>query len=221
MKIFLLTATLLLTATFSHAQGILPSRALTLPQDVDVTALKDTGKAAIAEVLAAFAANKAASGSQSYIILPLGRDIDQGYFTLQFENAFTQKAGLVGFKLYTRTDDVLAKVLKEKEFQDNYEDVLNKDTIQKLAFIGAQAVVLPRIDIDRGIDGVTTVRASISVHNVSTAEKMWGDEVTRPVPGKLTTQQWLVRIGIALAILVVLVVALLFMRAVRKASRPR
>lgn len=221
MKRLLLTTTLLLAATFAHSQGILPSRQLTLPADIDITALKDTGKTAIAEVMTAFAANKAASGSQSYIILPLGRDIDQGYFTLQFENAFTQKAGLAGFKLYTRTDDVLAKVLKEKEFQDNYEDSLNKDTIQKLAFIGAQAVVLPRIDIDRGVDGAVTLRASISVHNVASAEKVWGDEVSRPVPGKLTTREWIIYGAIGLAVLGSLVILLWFIRSVRAAARPR
>ncbi|MBE7495293.1 MAG: hypothetical protein HS117_10120 [Verrucomicrobiaceae bacterium] len=221
MKPFLTIIALAVTSVLAHAQGINPPQEITLPPDIDVTVVKDTGKQAITEVLAAFAANKAASGSQSYIILPLGSDIDQGYFTLQFENAFTQKAGAAGFKLYTRTDKTLEKVLTEIGFQQNFADSLDKGTMQKLALVGAQAVVLPRIDLDRGVDGAVTLRASISVHNVATGEKTWGDEVTKPVPGKLTTEQWVMYGAIALGALGVLVVLIWFALAVRKAARPR
>ncbi|MBL9133535.1 MAG: hypothetical protein JNG86_20155 [Verrucomicrobiaceae bacterium] len=221
MKIFLAITALSLTSVFSFAQGINQPRQITLPPDIDITIVKDTGKQAIADVIAAFAANKAASGSQSYIILPLGQDIDQGYFTLQFENAFTQKAGAAGFKLYTRTDKTLEKVLTEIGFQQNYADSLDKSTVQKLALVGAQAVVLPRIDLDRGVDGAVTLRASISVHNVATGEKTWGDEITKPVPGKLTTEQWVMYGAIALGALGVFVILIWFLSAVRKAARPR
>lgn len=217
----LLIPTLLLAATFSHAQGIVQPRAIALPPDIDITAVKDTGKAAIAEVLAAFAANPAASGSQSYIILPLGQDVDQGYFTLQFENAFTQKAGAAGYKLYTRTDKTLGKVLTEIGFQQNYSDSLDKSTVQKLALVGAQAVVLPRIDIDRGMGGAVTLRASISVHNVASGEKTWGDEVSKPVPGKLTTEDWVMYGAIGLAVLGGLVILIWLLGAVKRAKTPR
>lgn len=221
MKHILLATVLLCTAVAAHAQGIANPRPLNLPADTDMSTLKNTGKQAIAELMAAFAANDAASGSKSYIILPLPRDVDQGYFTLQFENAFTQKAGAAGYKLYTRTDSVLAKVLKETEFQQNYEDALDKGTIQKLAFIGAQAVVVPRMDIDRSAEGLVTLRASISVHNVSTAEKVWGDETAKDLPRPLTTQDWILRGGIALGALGILVVLLWFISSVRSAARPR
>ena len=220
MKLLLLT-TLLLSAAFSSAQGIKQPRPFSLPPETDITAVKDTGKLAITEVLAAFAANPAASGSQSYIILPLGQDLDQGYFTLQFENAFTQKAGAAGYKLYTRTDKTLEKVLTEIGFQQNYADSLDNSTVQKLALVGAQAVVLPRIDIDRGMDGAVTLRAFISVHNVASGEKTWGDEVSKLVPGKRTTEDW-VRLGaIGLAVLGGLVILVWFIRTVRAAARPR
>lgn len=221
MKLIPILTALALTTAFCSAQGIKQPRPINLPPDIDITAVKDTGKLAIAEVLAAFAAHPAASGSQSYIILPLGQDIDQGYFTLQFENAFTQKAGAAGYKLYTRTDKTLEKVLTEIGFQQNYADSLDKGIVQKLALVGAQAVVLPRIDMDRGVDGAVTLRASISVHNVSTGEKTWGDEVTKPVAGKLTTQQWVMYGAIALGALGVLVILVWFLLAVRKAARPR
>lgn len=205
----------------SHAQGISQPKPLTLPPDIDMSRLKDAGRKAIAEVLAAFASNNLATGGKSFIILPLGKDIDQGYFTLQFENAFTQKAGAAGYKLYTRTDKVLEKVLTEIEFQQNYEDSLNKATMQKLAIVGAEYVILPRIDIDRSANGALTMRASIGVHNVSTAEKVWGDEGSVVIPGKLTTEEW-VRIGaIALAVLGGLVILLWFIRSLRAAARPR
>jgi hypothetical protein len=205
----------------SHAQGISQPKPLTLPPDIDMSQLKDAGRKAIAEVLAAFASNNLATGGKSFIILPLGKDIDQGYFTLQFENAFTQKAGAAGYKLYTRTDKVLEKVLTEIEFQQNYEDSLNKATMQKLAIVGAEYVILPRIDIDRSGNGALTLRASISVHNVSTAQKVWGDEARVVIPGRRTTEEWL-RIGaIALAVLGGLVILLWFVRSVRTAARPR
>ncbi len=221
MKHILLTAVLLCTAVAAQAQGIANPRPLSLPADTDISALKSTGKVAIAELMAAFAANDAASGSKSYIILPLPRDVDQGYFTLQFENAFTQKAGAAGYKLYTRTDSVLANVLKETEFQQNYEDALDKSTIQKLAFIGAQAVVVPRMDIDRSADGTVTLRASISVHNVATAEKVWGDETSKDMPRGLTTQDWIFRGGIAVGAIIGLLVLLWIIGSVRSAARPR
>jgi len=221
MKLIPILTALALTTAFCSAQGIKQPRPINLPPDIDITVVKDTGKQAIAEVLAAFAANKAASGSQSYIILPLTSDIDQGYFTLQYENAFTQKAGAAGYKLYTRTDKTLEKVLTEIGFQQNYADSLDKSTVQKLALVGAQAVVLPRIDIDRGVDGAVTLRASISVHNVATGEKTWGDEFTKPVPGKLTTEQWVFYGAIALGALGVFVILIWFLLAIRKAARPR
>jgi hypothetical protein len=221
MKLIPILTALALTIAFCSAQGIKQPRPINLPPDIDITVVKDTGKQAVAEVLAAFAAHPAASGSQSYIILPLTSDIDQGYFTLQYENAFTQKGGAAGYKLYTRTDKTLEKVLTEIGFQQNYADSLDKSTVQKLALVGAQAVVLPRIDIDRGVDGAVTLRASISVHNVATGEKTWGDEVTKSVPGRLTTQQWVMYGAIALGALGVLVIAIWFALAVRKAARPR
>ncbi len=221
MKNFLLTVTFLLTAVSVHAQGIAQPKPLLLPADIDISVLKDTGKLVIADLLAAFAANEAAGGGKSYIILPLGKDIDNGYFTLQFENAFTQKAKSAGYKLYTRTDKVLEKVLTEVGFQQNFGDSIDKSTMQKLALVGAEAVVLPRIDIDKSVSGALTLRATISVHNVATGEKTWGDEASKIIPGRLTTEEW-VRLGaIGLAILGGLVVLLWFIRTVRAAARPR
>jgi len=220
-SLFLITTALFLGAGLSPAQGIDGPKPLLLPADTDVATVKDTGKLAIAELMAAFAANDAASGSTSYIIMPLGRDLDQGYFTLQFENAFTQKAGVAGYKLYTRQDDVLAKVLKEVEFQQNYGDALNQASMQKLALIGAEVVVLPRIDLDRSTDGSTTLRASISVHNVSTGQKLWGDEVSKMIAAKLSTEDWINRAGIGLAVFGGLVLLLWIIRTLRLAARPR
>jgi hypothetical protein len=221
MKLIHILTALAITTAFCLAQGIKQPRPINLSPDIDIAIVKDTGKQAVAEVLAAFAAHPATSGSQSYIILPLGQDIDQGYFTLQFENAFTQKAGAAGYKLYTRTDKTLEKVLTEIGFQQNYTDSLDKSTVQKLALVGAQAVVLPRIDIDRGVDGAVTIRASISVHNIASGEKTWGDEVSKPVPGKLTNQQWVMYGGVALGAFSVLVVLTWFVLALRRAARPR
>jgi hypothetical protein len=45
--------------------------------------------------------------------------------------------------------------------------------------------------------------------------------VTKSVPGRLTTQQWVMYGAIALGALGVLVIAIWFALAVRKAARPR
>lgn len=221
MKLLSLTlAVLWAFATTASAQGIAQPRPLTLPQDIDIATLKDAGRDAIARVLADFVANKVGGGN-SYIIMPLAKDIDQGYFTLQFENAFTQKAGAEGYKLYTRTDKVLEKVLTEIEFQQNFEDSLKKGTMQKLALVGANAVILPRIDIDRSGDGTLTLRASISIHNIATGEKLWGNESSNVIQGRITTEQWITRALIALAAFVILMITLWIIRTIRRAARPR
>jgi len=219
-SIFTLIAALLFTAGFSQAQGIASPRQLTLPDDIDLAALKDAGRAAISQVLSEFAGSNVSAG-KSFIILPLAKDIDQGYFTLQFENAFTQKAGASGFKLYTRTDKVLEKVLTEVEFQQSFEDSLNKASMQKLSLVGAESVILPRIDIDRSGDGALTVRASISIHHVSTGEKVWGNEGASFIPGKVTTEQWVTRGIIAFAVFAFLLLLLWITRTIRRAARPR
>lgn len=220
MKFTSLLIALTLTVISAQAQGIAQPRPMLLPDDIDIATIKDAGRAAIQQVITEFAASKAAA-STSYIIMPLTKDIDQGYFTLQFENAFTQKAGDKDFKLYTRTDKVLEKVLTEIEFQQNYEDSLKQGTLQKLALVGAEAVILPRIDIDRSGDGTVTLRASIGVHNVSSGEKAWGNESSALIPGRITPTHWITRGIYALAGIALLMIFIWFIRTVRWKTNPR
>lgn len=220
MKLTTLLTALTLTVISAQAQGITLPRPILLPDDIDIATIKDAGRAAIQQVITEFATSKAAART-SYIIMPLTKDVDQGYFTLQFENAFTQKAGDKGFKLYTRTDKVLEKVLTEIEFQQNYEDSLKQGTLQKLALVGAEAVILPRIDIDRSSDGTLTLRASIGVHNVSSGEKAWGNESSALIPGRITSTHWITRGIMLLAAIALMMIGIWFKRTVQRGTRAR
>jgi hypothetical protein len=204
-----------------HAQGITEPRPLAVPAEVDTAELKDTGRQAIAELMAEFAAQDANAQAKTFAILPLPKDIDQGYFTLQFENAFTQKAGASGFKLYTRRDQVLEQVLVEIDFQQNFADAVKESTRNKLALEGVEAVILPRIDLDRSANGAVTLRATVSVHHVVSGEKLWGHEVARVIAPALTNDQILHYGVIGLAAIALLLILIWLLRTVRAAARPR
>lgn len=220
MKLTSLLTVLLLVTGFAQAQGIAQPRPLLLPADIDMATLKDAGRAAISQVMSEFVASNAAT-STSYIIMPLTKDVDQGYFTLQFENAFTQSARQKNFKLYTRTDKVLEKVLTEIEFQQNYADSLDASTAQKLSLVGAQSVILPRLDIDRSGDGALTLRASIGIHDVKSGEKVWGSEGSAFIPGKPNATQWVMRGIMLLAAIALLMIGIWFKRTVQRGTRAR
>lgn len=221
MKIHaIITSLLLITGLSAQAQGIAQPRPLLLPAGIDIANLKDAGRVAISQVLKEFADSKS-SANHSYIIMPLTKDIDQGYFTLQFENAFTQSGRQENFKLYTRSDKVLEKVLAEIEFQQNYADSLDASTAQKLALVGAESVILPRIDIDQSSDGALTLRASIGIHDVKTGQKVWGGEGSAFIPGKTSISQWIMRGIILLAALALLMIGIWFKRTVQRGTRAR
>lgn len=217
----ILSAAILLLGQHAPGQTVPSPKILSLPPGTDIPALKETAKTAIAELMTNFAARQSGSKVQSFVILPLARDIQDGYFTRQFEDAFTHIAGDRDFKLYTREDRQLAAVMKEPEFVSIYEDAVNPATIQKLSLVGAEAVIIPRLGVDVSANGTQVLSVGISVHQVATAQKLWGNEVTKPIPGKLTPEQLVLYVGIGLAALGVLVILVWIKRVFSKASRPR
>lgn len=220
MKIHTFITALLLAAPVIQAQGIAQPRPLLLPAGMETAKLKDAGRSAITQVINEFISS-GSSSSTSYIILPLTKDVDLGYFTLQFENAFTQSAQQKNFKLYTRSDKVLEKVLTEIEFQQNYADSLDASTAQKLALVGAASVILPRIDIDPSSDGSHTLRASIGIHDVKTGQKVWGGESSVLIQGPPNASQWIMRGIMLLAALALLMIGIWFKRTVQRGTRAR
>ncbi|MCB1210778.1 MAG: hypothetical protein KDK97_15760 [Verrucomicrobiales bacterium] len=219
--LFSVAVALLASVSASHGQGVLEPRPLSLPADIDIAELKDTGKAAIDDVMAKYADQDVRPDVKTYAILPLGKDVDAGYFTLQFENIFTQRAGAAGYTLYTRRDKVLEQVLVEIDFQQNYADAMKPETRQKLALEGVQAIIRPRIDIDRSANGAITVRANVEVFQVASGQKIWGYEATRVIGAKLTNEQLVHYLMIGLGGLAAVIILFWFLRALMRAARPR
>jgi hypothetical protein len=211
----------LILATKVQSQTYDSPKHLVIPDGLEVSQIKDHGKATLADLMTRFTEFHAGSPIDKYVIVPLRRDIDDGYMTLQFENAFVQKGRQTGFSLVTRENKVLTDVLNEVGFQEIYTDTLNPATAVKLAIDGAKSVILPRIDIDTNNNGSFTLRVNISVFEVSTGKKIWGDEVASVIRPSLTPEQWVLYIGIGLIGFGILIVIVWFGRMIKAAARPR
>lgn len=192
-----------------------------VPDGLEVSQVKDHAKTALADLMTRFNQFHVDSPIDKYVIVPLGRDIDNGYISLQFENAFVQKGRQTGFSLVTRENQVLTNVLNEIGFQEIYADTLNPTTAVKLAIDGAKSVILPRVDIDSNSNGTFTLRVNISVFEVSSGRKIWGDEVASLIRPRITPEQWVLYIGIGLMAFGIFIVIVWFVRVIRAAARPR
>ena len=216
----LLVACALVNST-GFAQGISEPRQIILPAGVDIAQLKTIGKAVIDEVIAEFAAQNPDIQVKKYAFLPLARDVSGRYFTQKFEDAFAKLTTSTGLKLLTRSDAVVAKVVSEIDFNQSYEDVMKSGSATKLNVEGADAIILPKIDIDSSPDGSYTFRASISVHTVGALGQIWGSEVSRVVAAKMTNEQLVHYLMIGLGGLAAVIILFWFLRALIRAARPR
>lgn len=150
---------------------------LIIPVGTEVDQVRDLGKKAIVEIMQRFGEARGGENMESFIVLPLRKDLDQQYFTLQFENAFTQEAKQAGYKLYTRNDKALGELLDQIQWSQNNSDILDPSTIQELGkVVDAQAIVMPRVDITERKDGMLSVRVNMQVYERETFRLHWGDE---------------------------------------------
>ena len=211
---------LLLLLAPARAQQLPAPGAMQLDPRIPIEDARDLGKAAIEEIMAQFTAAKGGQGLTSFVILPLRRDIDAGYFTTQLENAFTQTARSAGQKLYTRNDPAVSQILAQTEWSSAFEDVLDAKTKQELGkIVDAQAVIWPRVDLTIADDGTITARANIQIYERETFQLHWGGEAKRvAVSWQQRLFRWSGAILIALGGLVIL---LWFIFAIRRARRPR
>jgi hypothetical protein len=220
---FLMLGLVLMTAAGDvNGQALYESpRTLIVPQGLDVSQTKDKAKEALAELMGRFVTRHAGSPVEKYAIMPLLRDLDKGYLTLQFENAFVQAGGLNGFELLTREDAVMNEILKEVELQEIQAAAFSEEARTRLSLEGAGAIILPRVDIDANQDGSHTLRVNISVHEVATMRKLWGDEAVALVVKQKTPEEWVTVVGIGLAGFAVLVILVWFFRVLKMAGRAR
>jgi hypothetical protein len=203
-------------------QGLPAPRQLVIDKTVSTEEAKDLGAAAIEELVKKFSDSRGAEGLSSFVIVPLPRDLQDGYFTLQFENAFTQHASAAGYKLYSRGDRALAQILEQAAWGQNFSDVLDPATIQELGkMVDFQAIIYPRIDISRGDSGETIVRANMQILERQTAQVHWSGEVKKAGAMKLSAEQWALYGGIGLGALGVLLVLFWLYRSIQGARRPR
>jgi hypothetical protein len=192
-----------------------------LPDGVSMDDARDAGKAAISKLMQEYAQSKGDESLASFIVLPLQRDLDQNYFTAQFENAFVKHAG-ADARLYTRNDAAVAEMLKQIAWGQNYQDVLDQSTIQKLgSVVDAQAILFPRLDISVDPSGAIRARANMQIHERKTFRIHWGDEAQAVIEPRYTSDDIIRLLGWTAAGLAVFLILFKLVSAIRRAARPR
>jgi hypothetical protein len=225
-----------LLSLFSVVPLGLAQMAAPRPLDIqrgDIEKIKDAGTAAIENVLEDFIRKRGGDSLKSFAILPLTEDLEGGYFTEKFQSVLADKGRAAGYRLYTREDADIGKLLNEIRWGENFGDTMDQATIQKFGDIkGVQAVIIPRMSVTR-IDGVITVRASIKGNEVTTFANLPGCgetkqvvEPPKPMITKKTLWQKIVENANAFAaIIIILAIALpvlyFILRAFHNARRPR
>ena len=227
---------LLAIATLAIACAALPARAqstasspvaepqpLTLPKGVSIEDVKDTGNKAIEKLLSNFAESRHAPGAKGFILLPLPRDVDHGYFSQQLEAELSQRFADKGLKIYTRNDKTLAQIFDFTAWAQNFQEAIDEKTLQKLGgIVDAPAIISPRLDITVDERGNITARANMRVIERRTAEippgVSEGYAQMKAMPSNNDILRWS---GYTLAGLIALFLLLKFLGAIRAASRPR
>jgi hypothetical protein len=206
---------------------------IVLPAGTDTEKIKDLANEAIGQLVDEFAVQSATFQSKRFAILPLKRDLDDGYLTLQLQNHFTTAGAKANLELYTRDNSTLNSLLSEIQWGQDFGDTMKTETIQKFGNItGVQAIVFSRFDVTTGKDGALTVRVNMQAFEVETGRTLWGAEKKAEQAAKITPKTAIEEaqeavnssrpywkaliIGIAALLLVLWLLA-----KVRRASRPR
>lgn len=198
---------------------------------------KQAGSSAIAQWMAEFLAKSLPA--KRYALLPLGADLDDGYFTLQARNEFANRALGTDYTLFTRDDAEWKSLLAEVRKGDQEGDTMDAATIQKFGRVqGVQGIIRGRVSgvylgpssspggVHMADDAKTLqVRIVMQAFEIETGRLLWGAEkiaaVQLPdeslvVPG--TKRQWILYGAAGFAGLVILIV---IFRALGTANRPR
>ena len=199
---------------------------------------KQAGNLALQEWVADFMTKQ--FPAKRYAIFPLGSDLDDGYFTLQLRNEFSNRALGSDYSLYTREDPEWQRIV-EKEMRMGFdrEGMMDEETIARWGREnGVQGAVRGRISgvyLGQGAGSggirladdaqILQVRVLMQVFEIETGRLLWGAEkvaaVQLPdesliVPG--TKRQWILYGGAALGVLLLLGI---LHRILSAANRPR
>ncbi len=215
-------------------------RDLTIPPGVDPEMVKDAGNQAIQELLTDMLSRQDLP-VRKLAVLPLERDVDSGYFTMQLRNHFVSLGGSNKFELYTRSDEEWNTLLNEIRWGQNFGDTMAPETVQKFGRIqGVQGLIMGRIssittDPQAKTSNTVRVRVSIQLFEVETGRLLWGQE--KMANAGASKEWWITtwgrralfdepsnsgRVLLYGALLLGLLVVLGFvLRAVLRAARPR
>ena len=212
----------------SHGQGtasspVAESLAMTFPAGTSLEDVKDTGNKAIVNLLGHFAESQHAPGAKGFILLPLPRDVDGGYFSHQFEIALTQRFADKGLKVYTRNDKSLAQIFDFTAWAQTFQEAIDERTVQKLGgVVDAPAIISPRLDISVDDRGTITARANMRAIVRRTTELPPGiSEGYAQMKAMPTNADLIFWGGCALVALIILIILRKVSRAVSRARAPR
>ena len=184
------------------------------------------------EAILQFELDEVVKRPDRFAILPLERDVDNDYFTMQMRNYFTSLGRQNGYELFTRSDGEWNQILEEIKWGDQFGDTMDAATVQKFGRIqGVQGLLMGRISsISKNEDGEPVVRVTVQAFEVETGKQVWGNEakglVEKPEDNSANPLEpllaklpggWLTVGGIVLGVILLLVIVRMF----AKAARPR
>jgi hypothetical protein len=237
MKTILKVALLFILLMPAASRAQMPAAAAITPKDIvlaedmDPDLVKNAGNSAIRAAVADFMARQDMP-IKRYAILPLERDVDGGYFTMQFRNEFASHAGTDGYELYTRMGDDWNNILNEIAWGQTYGDTMDPATVQKFGRIqGVQGLIMGRISsVDKYGGDDVKVRFSMQVFEVETGRLLWGEEKVAYGRGtgdwtvdwlRLSRKQYMEFGLIGLGCILALAILAKIGGAMRRAARPR
>ena len=182
--------------------------------------------------------------AKRFAVLPLRRDLDGDYLTLQLRNVLAGRVASTGGSVCTRDDETWKSLLAELRRSDQMGDTMDAATLQKLGRIeGVQCIVLGRVTgihaVSEKIGGdaiqltgerrAVQVRVLLQAYEVETGRLLWGAEKSGMallpddalvLPG--TRRQWMVygTIGL-LAVVLLSGLSLLIFMCFKRLHRPR
>jgi hypothetical protein len=182
----LLFAFPLLANAQSNAVAYKP-QSIVLPAGVDVEKVKDLANEAVAQLADEFSVQTAALQSRRFAVLPLKRDVDDGYVSMQLQNRLSTAGVKAGVEIYTRDNATLNSLLSEIQWGQDFGDTMDPATIQKFGRItGVQGIIFSRLDVTTGDLGAITVRVNMQAYEVETGRALWGAEKKAVQAAKIT-----------------------------------
>ncbi len=198
--------------------------------DLNPEMVRDAGNKAIVALLTEMLSRN--DLPKRFAILPMQRDVDGDYFTIQMRNQFASIGTSNGYELYTRMDDDWKNLLDEIKWGQQYGDTMDPATVQKFGRIqGVQGIVTGRIvSISSDDKGSVHVRITAQAFEVETGRLLWGQEKIGTVdlppqppapPPPPPPIDWIKIGAFVIGSFAVLIIVIGLLRAIGRASRPR